>query len=239
MPDIPIVLFDRGAVRLNEKAYGVLEEMIVTGALPPGSQWSEVALAEKIGLGRTPTREALQRLAYERLVRIEPRQGVFISEIDYQGQLKIIQSRRQIEQLVVADAAECATEAERESLREVARSLEELKSAKDIRTYLRLHFTLTCLLAEASRNHYAAEFYSMLQTHARRFMNLHQDGYTDFAALCDLHIRQIEAVVAGDVGAARASAIERNDYAEAFARKILMKLIESSGVTVRSAPRVA
>lgn len=103
--------------------------------------------------------------------------------------------------------------------------------------YLRQHFTLTCLLAEASRNPYSAEFYSMLQTHARRFMNIHQDGYTDFALLCDLHIRQIEAVVAGNVAAAKASAIERNDYAEAFARKILMNLIEKAGVTVRIAPR--
>jgi hypothetical protein len=52
-----------------------------------------------------------------------------------------------------------------------------------------------------------------------------------------LHIRQIEAVVAGNVAAAKASAIERNDYAEAFARKILMNLIEKAGVTVRAAPR--
>lgn len=237
MSEDSIVLFDRGAVRLNDKAYGVLEELIVTGALAPGSQWSEVALAEKIGLGRTPTREALQRLAYQRLVRIEPRQGVFISEIDYQGHLKIIRCRREIEQVVVADAAECANQSERKALRDVQRSLVELKSAKDVRMYLRLHFTLTCLLAEASRNPYAAEFFSMLQTHARRFMNLHQDGYTNFAALCDLHIRQIEAVVTGDAAAARASAIERNDYAESFARDILMKLIENAGVTVKVSPR--
>lgn len=235
MPEKKKILFDRGAVSLNEKAYDALEDLIVTGVLAPGSQWSEAALAEKIGVGRTPTREALQRLSYQRLVRVAPRQGIFISEIDYQGQLKIIQVRREIEQLVVSQAAQWANETERQALRQIAGKLEEVKTLKDIVIYLRLHFTLTRLLGEACRNPYAAEFYSMLQTLARRFMNLHQDGYDDFSTLCDLHIRQIEAVVSGNPAAAIASAEERNDYAENFARKVLMHLIESSRVTVRTA----
>lgn len=233
------LLFDRGAVSLNEKAYCALEELIVTGALPPGSQWSEVALSEKIDFGRTPTREALQKLAYQRLVWIAPRQGVFISEIDYQGQLKIIQARRDIEHLIVVQAAQLASAEEREALSEVARQLEELKSRNDVRTYMRLHFTMTRILGEASRNVYAAEFYSMLQTLARRFLHFHQNRYNDFTKICDLHIRQIEAVLASDTDGAMAAATARNDYAETFAREILMELIISSGVTISmpDAPR--
>ena len=232
MLDNATFLFDRGAVSLNEKAYGALEEMIVTGALPPGSQWSEVTLADKIELGRTPTREALQKLESQRLVRIAPRQGVFILEIDYQGQLKIIQARREIEHLIVVQAAQLASAAERVALKAVSVQLEELKGRKDMRTYLRLHFTLTRLLGAASRNIYAAEFYSTLQTLARRFLHFHQNRYTDFNNICDLHIRQIEAVVTGDTEAAILSAAARNDYAENFAREILMELIINSGVTV-------
>lgn len=237
MPDKQVLLLDRSAASLNEKAYVALEEMIVSGALAPGSQWSEVTLSERIGIGRTPTREALQKLSYQRLVRIAPRQGIFISDIDYPGHLKVIQARREIEQLIVSQAALCIGDKERQPMRLVARHLEEIKSTKDIATYLRLHFTLTLLLGEASRNPYAAEFFSMLQTLARRFMNLHEDGYNDFATLCDLHIRQIDAVTAGDAAAAVASANERNDYAERFARKVLMDLIETSGVTVSLARR--
>ena len=235
MSDNPTFLFDRGAVSLNEKAYGALEALIVLGDLAPGSQWSEAALAEKIGVGRTPTREALQRLSLQRLVRIAPRQGIFISEIDYPGQLKVVQARREIEQLIVAQAALCANDIERQALLQVAQKLEDVRKQKDIRMYLQLHFTLTRLLGEASRNSYAAEFYSMLQTLARRFMNFHQDGYDDFSTLCDLHIRQIDAVVSGNSTAAVASSQARNDYAEQFARAVLMKLIENSQVTVSSA----
>ena len=51
-------LFDREAVSQTEKAYVFLEELIVTGELPPGSQWSENVLSERIGIGRSPTRDA-------------------------------------------------------------------------------------------------------------------------------------------------------------------------------------
>lgn len=227
-----VLQFDRDAASLNEKAYGALEDLIVSGVLPPGSQWSEASLSEKIGVGRTPTREALQKLAYQRLVRIAPRQGVFVSEIDYQGQLKVVQARREIERLVVGQASQFADDAERKGLDRISLKLDALKAKKDVPEYLRLHFALTGLLGQASRNPYAAEFYSSLQTLARRFMNLHQDGYGDFALLCDLHVRQIAAVLSRDAVAAIASADERNDYAEKFARKILMELIEKSGVTV-------
>jgi len=67
-------------------------------------------LSERIGIGRSPTRDALQKLAFQRLVGIVPRQGIFISQIDYQGQLQVIQSRREIERLIVAQAALCANE---------------------------------------------------------------------------------------------------------------------------------
>jgi len=58
---------------LSDRAYGDLEAMIVTLQLPPGSAVSEAALSQRLGIGRTPIREALQRLARERLITILPR----------------------------------------------------------------------------------------------------------------------------------------------------------------------
>ena len=57
---------------LTDKAYTYLEELIVTLKLPPGSAVSEAMLSKRLGIGRTPIREALQRLARERLVKILP-----------------------------------------------------------------------------------------------------------------------------------------------------------------------
>jgi DNA-binding GntR family transcriptional regulator len=211
--------------------------MIVTGELPPGSQWSETTLSERVGIGRSPVRDALQKLAFQRLVEIAPRQGIFISEIDYQGQLKIIQARREIERLIVAQAAQWANDAERAELARLARELESLKAVNDMRIYMRLHFTLTSQIGAASRNSYAAEFHAMLQTLARRFLYFHQKRHPDLVQICELHIQQINAIVEGSVERAIATAEARNDYAENLARDILMELIVTSAVTISSPPR--
>lgn len=225
-------LFDREAVSQTEKAYVVLEELIVTGELPPGSHWSEIVLSERIGIGRSPTRGALQKLAVQRLVHIAPRQGISISEIDYQGQLQVIQSRREIERLIVAQAALCASGEERDEMARLIDGLEKLKIEKDMRMYMRLHFNLTKVVGAACRNSYAAEFYAMLQTLARRFLYFHQERHSNLAAICELHIEQLKAIIAGDPALAIAAAAARSDYAETLARNILMELISSSAVTI-------
>ncbi|MGV8891884.1 MAG: GntR family transcriptional regulator [Burkholderiaceae bacterium] len=224
-------LFERAAVTQTEKAYVLLEEMIVTGELPPGSQWSENVLSERLGIGRSPTRDALQKLAFQRLVYIAPRQGIFISEIDYQGQLKIIQSRREIEKLIVAQAALYATEQERAEMSKLIAELEKLKIQRDMQKYMRVHFNLTKAVGNAARNIYAAEFYAMLQTLARRFLYFHQDRYPSLGKICDLHINQLNAIINGAPDAAREAAVLRNDYAEERTRNIVMELIASSDVT--------
>ena len=60
---------------LTDRAYADLEEMIVTLKLAPGRAVSESELSQRLGIGRTPIREALQRLAREELVVILPRRG--------------------------------------------------------------------------------------------------------------------------------------------------------------------
>ena len=67
---------------LTDKAYIQLEEMIVTLQLAPGQVLSESELGEQLEIGRTPIREALQRLAREGLVTILPRKGILVTEIN-------------------------------------------------------------------------------------------------------------------------------------------------------------
>jgi len=232
-------LFARQTGSQTERAYGLLEEMIVTGELPPASQWSEHALGARIGLGRSPVRDALQKLAFQRLVRVAPRQGIFISEIDYQGQLQIIEARREIEHLIVAQAALRATGDERQAMARLVRELKKLKRHHDMRSYLRLHFALTSQLGTASRNSYAAEFYAMLQTLARRFLYFHQKHHSELELICDLHIGQLDAVIEGRPDAARQAAAARNDYAEKLARDTIMELIAASEVTIKPAGKAA
>src|SRR5271157_5359593 len=94
---------------LTEKAYRALEEEIVTLRIPPGTVVSEAILSRRLGVGRTPVREALQRLAREWLVVILPRRGIVVSDIDPIRQLRLLEVRREIERLLVRSAARRAT----------------------------------------------------------------------------------------------------------------------------------
>jgi DNA-binding GntR family transcriptional regulator len=228
-----VQLFERHGSSLTDKAYGALEELIVTGELPPGSSWSEGSLAEMISFGRTPTREAVQRLVYQRLVRVAPRQGIHISEIDYQGELKVIQARREIERLIFSQAALLATPSQREQLRELGREFEAIKRTSDMRSYMRAHFRFSQAISVACNNPFASEFWSTLQTLARRFLFFHQNRYNDLAEICDLHVNQVVAVAEGDVDASVSWSTKKNDYAERFTKQIVMDLILSSDVEVR------
>lgn len=66
---------------LSEQAYTRIKQKIVSLALAPGAVIDEAALQEELALGRTPIREALQRLAREKLVTIIPRRGMFVADI--------------------------------------------------------------------------------------------------------------------------------------------------------------
>ena len=66
----------RSRPRLSDAVYQAVREMIVRATMPPGSRISEAELGERLGVSRTPVREALLRLADEGLVRMFPQAGI-------------------------------------------------------------------------------------------------------------------------------------------------------------------
>jgi DNA-binding GntR family transcriptional regulator len=101
-----LLLFDEPAGSQAERAYRGLLEEIVSLRLAPGEVLVEERLCELLGLGRTPVREALQRLAAQRLVVIIPRRGVMVSEINITDLREIYQVRAPLEGQAAALAAE-------------------------------------------------------------------------------------------------------------------------------------
>jgi DNA-binding GntR family transcriptional regulator len=66
----------------KEDVYACLKDWIIYSELKPGEALNERELAERFGLSRTPLREVLQRLSYQRLIVIRPRQGIVVAPID-------------------------------------------------------------------------------------------------------------------------------------------------------------
>ena len=124
---------------MAEGAYRALEEMIVTRQLRPGSMLSENQLSEQLGCGRTPIREALQRLKFEGYVEIHPRRGVLVAPIDVLKQLELLEVRRPLENLVVRLAAARASEPERAEMRGLAKEIRAAAAAAQAVRYLAGH----------------------------------------------------------------------------------------------------
>jgi DNA-binding GntR family transcriptional regulator len=101
---------------LADKAYVAIRGLIVSLELPPGSVLNERALIERLGIGRTPVREALRRLAQERLVEVFPRRGMIVTAVEIRDLASLSEVRAVLESEAARLAAERATPTERKEL---------------------------------------------------------------------------------------------------------------------------
>jgi len=101
---------------LADRAYVELRDQIVSLAIAPGAPINEESLGRELGLGRTPLREAIKRLALENLVAVYPRRGTFVTEINITDLAHISDVRVQLEGHAAYRAAQRLTPAQREEL---------------------------------------------------------------------------------------------------------------------------
>jgi DNA-binding GntR family transcriptional regulator len=110
-------------MQLADQAYIAIRNAIVSLELAPGAVIDERALIERLGIGRTPVREALRRLAHEQLVEVFPRRGMFVTNVDVRDLARISEVREALEPEAARLAAERATEDERDELAELGSSI--------------------------------------------------------------------------------------------------------------------
>ena len=186
---------------LAERAYAELRREIVTLVREPGDPLREDALMLELGLGRTPIREALRRLADERLVVVMPRSGTFVSEVDPAEALQIAEVRIEIEGFAAALAAERASAEERVEHSDLRRAL---ALARDGDELLRLDERIHGAIYRASRNPFlqaTAEGYFQLALRLWSLVLAREPAL--LAETTGEHDALIEAIVAGDVAAAQ------------------------------------
>jgi DNA-binding GntR family transcriptional regulator len=209
------------AQSLAERAYRELEERIVTLQIPPGGVVSEAALSKLVGYGRTPIREAIQRLARERLVVIMPRRGVVVSEVNIQTQLRLLEVRRELERLLARCAARRASAEERARFLAITREMERAGAQNDDITFLRLDREFNLLVIETARNEFAAGAMSLMHGLSRRYWYNHYKEVADLALTAQLHAAIACSIAQGDQDEAARSSDRLMDYIEAFTRATL------------------
>jgi len=190
------------AESLSAQASRALEEMLVTLRLAPGALVQEKDLVEAVGIGRTPVREAVQKLAAHGLLRIMPRKGLQVTPVLRSELRQVIEARRVTERLLVVKAAERATPDQRSALESLAVHIEG--SGADPEAWLRHDRRLDELLASACGNAFLVNALAPLHAHCRRLWYLHRDRPDPGRAL-RLHAELARSVAGGDgSGAIRA-----------------------------------
>jgi len=203
---------------LTDEAYAALEERIVTLEMAPGSAVSEQVLCNEIGLGRTPVREAIQRLAREGLVQVLPRKGIRVTETDAGRQLLVLEVRRELERLLSRTAAVRASDEERAALRKIATGMERAAETSDERAFMRLDRSMNLLVMAAAHNEYAAGAMRLINGQSRRYWFQHYRTTGDLPLCARLHADQACAIAGGDALAAAAALDRLIDYTEVFTR---------------------
>ncbi len=208
---------------LSDQAFSALEEMIVTLKLPPGSLWSEATLSESVGIGRTPVREAVQRLAEYHLVVIIKRHGIRIAEVNEQEQLLVLETRRELERLIATRAARRASVEDKKTLAAMAQALLKAGKAGDVFEMLRQYFVAKTFTANCAGNRFSAQAIAPLYTLSRRFYFMHHKELNDLPEVARLHAELLRAIATGDEAEAAVACDQQIDYAASFAKRIITR----------------
>ncbi|HUW78980.1 MAG TPA: GntR family transcriptional regulator [Candidatus Nanopelagicaceae bacterium] len=193
----------------SDRAYLAIRRLIVTLALEPGSVISESDLMIQLGLGRTPVREALRRLANERLVDVYPRRGMFVAGVDPRDLSALFEIREQLEPFAAHLAATRRNPADIEVINELLADLDAV--AGDARRLIDLDQRMHEHVYQCSHNEFLATTLDQHYMHALRIWFLALDRVTDLEGAVLEHRGLLEAIRDGD--APRAEVLMRKHVA--------------------------
>ncbi|MFI1337965.1 GntR family transcriptional regulator [Streptomyces sp. NPDC020845] len=203
---------------LAERAYRAIRDRLVMLEIRPGAPINEDQLAQSLGVGRTPVREALKRLQYERLIATYPRRGTFATDVNITDLAHISEVRQELEPLAASQAARRATATDRAALTAVRRELESVDPRRqDAAELMHLDLSVHRAVYAATHNPYLEDTLVRHDNLATRIWCLFIDRLSDMAGHVAEHGPLIDAIVTGDPD--QAAQLARS-HVEGFERAI-------------------
>jgi DNA-binding GntR family transcriptional regulator len=142
---------------IAERAYRELRERIITLHLSPGTTLREDELMAELGIGRTPLREAVKRLALENLVAVQPRRGTYVTEVDAADIVHITEVRAELEGYAAELAARRMDAAARAAAAALLDEIEAPGRGDDQHDLMHLDQRIHAFTWDATGNPYLAE----------------------------------------------------------------------------------
>jgi DNA-binding GntR family transcriptional regulator len=197
---------------LSDRAYAALRDRLVALKIPPGAPIDEEALTGELGVGRTPVREAIRRLALEGLVVVYPRRGTFAAAINITSLTDLTDVRTLLEGHAAERAARLRGEDDRGT---ASRLIDELRAAESSqRSLIELDARVHRFVYRCSRNPYLEQDLDRYLNMSLRIWHLTWDRLPPLEERVREHCDLLEAIRDGE--AERAGRIAR-DHVRAFA----------------------
>jgi DNA-binding GntR family transcriptional regulator len=191
---------------LSEVVYDQLRQDILAGNIVPGTRMMEVELSIKMGVSRTPIREAIKKLEKEGLVVVEPRHGAYTSQVSRADMIGILEVRQHMDKLAASYAATRGNQADFQRIEACAKAYEaEIKRNTDSRELIKCDERFHEAIAEASHNTTLLTLVTELQEMVVRFRYIYYGDSDIMQSMIDEHEEILRAIKAGD--AAKASEV--------------------------------
>ena len=188
---------------ISERAYVQLRDRIVTLRLAPGTVLREDELMTELGIGRTPLREAIKRLALENLVAVQPRSGTYVTSVDASDIVHIAEVRAELEAQAAELAARRLDGAVRVRAEALLEQVRELEASADADALMQLDESIHRIAWEGSGNPYLVETLERYFALSLRVWYVVLDRVPGLGAAVLDHSRLLEAMLDGDADRAR------------------------------------
>ena len=187
---------------LREVVYMTLRKAILKGEFKPGERLMEITLANRLGVSRTPIREAIRKLEHEGLVVMIPRKGAQVARITRQELNDVLEVRSSLEALAASCAAKRITDEAVESLRKAEEKFASLLENGDLTALAEADVAFHDVIYQATANRRLIQILNNLREQMYRFRIEYLKEQMVRSSLAREHERIIEAIAAHDSEAA-------------------------------------
>lgn len=191
---------------LREVIFNTLREAIIVGELKPGERLMEVQLAEKMGVSRTPVREAIRKLELEGLVEMLPRKGAHVADLSVKDIMDVLEVRSTLDGLASSLSAARITEEEVRELKHVQTQFIGYVEKENLQGSIKKDVEFHDIIYRSSRNDKLMQITNNLREQIQRFRVIYIKDYSSTKELIREHAEIFDAISRRDSDAARQAA---------------------------------
>ncbi len=191
---------------LRDVIFDTLREAIIVGELKPGERLMEVKLAQKMGVSRTPVREAIRKLELEGLVEMLPRKGAHIADLSIKDIMDVLEVRATLDGLASSLSASRISDDEIKELKHVHSQFVNYVEKENLQGSIKKDVEFHDIIYRSSRNDKLIQISNNLREQIQRFRVIYIKDYSSTRELIKEHIEIIDAITARDSAAAMRSA---------------------------------